>query len=52
MFLKGYDEFDLSYNLEKIPNYTLPDPLTTRSGSKINSTEEWENIQRKRSIYL
>ena len=52
MFLKDYDEFDLCYDLDKIPNYTLPNPLTTRSGKKIKSTEEWKNIQRKELINL
>ena len=48
--VKEYDEFDLSYDLEKIPKYTLPDPLTTKNGNKIKSIEEWENIQRKELI--
>jgi len=52
MFLKEYDEFDLSYDLKKIPKYTLPDPLTTKNGNKIKSIEEWENIQRKELIDL
>ncbi len=47
MFLKEYDEFDLSYDLKKIPKYTLPDPLNTKNGNKIKSIEEWESIQRK-----
>jgi len=52
MFLNNYDEFDLSYDLEKISNYTLPDPLTKLSGEKIRSIEEWKNIQRKELINL
>ena len=52
MFLKEYDEFDLNYNLNKIPKYTLPDPLTLANGNKIQSTEEWKNLQRKKLINL
>jgi hypothetical protein len=52
MFLKKYDEFDLNYNLNKIPKYTLPDPLTLANGNKIQSTEEWKNLQRKKLINL
>ena len=52
ILLNDYDEFDLCYDLEKIPNYTLPDPLTTESGKKIQSIEEWNNIQRKYLINL
>ena len=32
MFLKDYDEFDLSYDLNKIPNYDLPNPLKLKNG--------------------
>ena len=52
MFLKGYDEFDLNYDLNQIPKYSLPDPLTLTDGNKIQSTEEWKNVQRKKLINL
>ena len=52
MFLKDYDEFDLSYDLNKIPNYDLPNPLKLKNGKKITSTEQWRNIQRKELINL
>ena len=52
MLLDNYDEFDLNYNLEKIPQYTLPDPLLLSNGNKIKSIEEWEVIQREKIISL
>ena len=52
MFLKDYDEFDLSYDLNKIPNYDLPNPLKLKNGKKITSIEQWKNIQRKELINL
>ena len=41
MFLKDYDEFDLSYDKNKIPKYTLPDPLISSNGKKVKSIDEW-----------
>ena len=52
MFLDEYDEFDLNYDLDKIPQYVLPDPLLSSDGYKIKSFEEWEQIQRKKLIKL
>ena len=52
MFLKDHDEFNLLYDLEKIPEYTLPDPLTTNSGVKIKNAEEWKIFQRNELINL
>ena len=52
MFLKDHDEFNLLYDLEKIPNYNLPDPLITKNGNKIKNEEEWKNIQRNELINL
>ena len=52
MQLKEYDEFDLNYNLDKIPNYILPDPLRLSDGSIVKSAEEWKFVQRKKLINL
>ena len=52
MFLEEYDEFDLKYDLNKIPKYTLPDPLKSENGLRINSIEEWTRVQRKKLINL
>ena len=52
MFLDNYDEFDLCYDLTKIPNYTLPDPLISSNGKKIQSRNEWFEIRRKELINL
>ena len=52
MLLSDYDEFDLCYDLNKIPDYTLPDPLILPNGTKIKSAEEWENVRRQELINL
>ena len=52
MQLNDYDEFDLCYDLNKIPDYTLPDPLMLPNGTKIKSAEEWENVRRQELINL
>src|SRR4051812_47239394 len=30
-----------NYNEEKIPPYTLPDPLVLSSGERVNNAEQW-----------
>ena len=52
MFLKDYDEFELSYDKNKIPKYTLPDPLISSNGKKVKSINEWNNTRRKELINL
>ena len=52
MLLNDYDEFDLSYDLEKIPDYILPDPLIHTNGIKIKSIDEWKNVRRQELINL
>ena len=52
MFLEDYDEFNLSYDLKKIPNFNLPDPLRLLNGDKITSSEQWKNTRRKELIDL
>ena len=52
MQLNDYDEFDLCYDLNKIPDYTLPDPLMLPNGTKIKSVDEWENFRRQELINL
>ena len=52
MLLNDYDEFDLSYDLNKIPNYTLPDPLINSNGKKIKSLDEWNDFRRQELINL
>ena len=47
MLLNDYDEFDLSYDLDKIPQYTLPNPLELSSGKIIKSLDHWNNVRRK-----
>ena len=46
MLLDDYDEFNLNYDLDKIPKYELPNPLILSNGSKISSRELWENVGR------
>ena len=52
MLLDDYDEFNLNYDLDKIPKYELPNPLILSNGSKISSREQWENVGRKELINL
>ena len=52
MLLNDYDEFDLSYDLDKIPEYTLPNPLILSNGKKITSLDEWKEIHRQELINL
>lgn len=41
---QGNDE--LNFDEDKIPGYTLPDPLKTADGKMIRTAREWERIQR------
>lgn len=41
-----------NYDEDKIPKYTLPDPLTTAGGDKITSAEEWKTKQRPHLLEL
>ena len=52
MLLNDYDEFDLSYDLDRISKYTLPDPLILSNGKKIKNFDEWKNIRRIELINL
>ena len=52
MLLNDYNEFDLSYDLDKIPKYTLPNPLILSNGKKIKSLDEWKDIHRQELINL
>jgi len=52
MLLDDYDEFDLNYNLENIPQYDLPSPLILKDGSKITSKDQWINEQREKLLNL
>ena len=40
------------YDLKKIPDYILPDPLILTNGIKIKSIDEWKNVRRKELINL
>lgn len=40
------EENALNYDEDKIPAYTLPDPLMTANGKVIRTSKEWETIQR------
>jgi len=52
MLLRDYNEFDLTYDLNSISDYTLPDPLISKEGKKIISNDEWKNIQKKELINI
>ena len=52
MILNDYDEFNLSYDLDKIPEYTLPNPLILSNGKKIKDLNEWNDFRRQELINL
>ncbi len=42
----------VNYDESKIPVYTLPDPLVSAAGEKIESAEAWNGAQRERILEL
>lgn len=42
----------INYDEAKIPPYTLPELLTLRSGEKVETVEQWEQIRRKEILNL
>ena len=42
----GADEFTPNYDESKVPDYTLPDPLTLANGEKVTDAESWRNSRR------
>lgn len=42
-------KFEANYEEAKMPNYTLPDPLTFNDGSKVHSKKDWD--KRRVEIY-
>ncbi|MEM2487830.1 MAG: acetylxylan esterase [Thermoproteota archaeon] len=43
---------DVIYDEEKVPHYTLPDPLTCLDGTKVNSPETWIKKRRPEILEL
>lgn len=41
-----------NYDESKVPSYTLPDPLITISGKKVNTRVSWQSIRRPEIIRL
>jgi hypothetical protein len=44
--LANAQEFVPNYDESKIPDYTLPELLTSKNGQKVKSAEQWENVRR------
>lgn len=42
----------INYYEEKVPDYTLPDALTTENGRKITSAKQWEELRRPELLEL
>src|SRR5687767_14818595 len=40
------------YREEKVPKYTLPDPLLCEDGSKVTTSEQWEKKRRPETLEL
>ncbi|MCF7849090.1 MAG: hypothetical protein K9M45_09585, partial [Kiritimatiellales bacterium] len=41
-----------TYHEEKVPPYTLPDPLVALDGTKIETAEQWRNLRRPEILEL
>src|SRR5680860_1636247 len=39
-------QFEPNYDERKVPEFEIPDPLTTFDGKKITDTSEWEDTRR------
>ncbi len=46
------DRQNVNYYEEKVPSYTLPDPLTAIDGSKVTSAKEWTKERRAEVLEL
>jgi Heparinase II/III-like protein len=46
------DESEFNYREEKVPAYTLPSALTSNSGVKITSADQWNKIRRPEILEL
>ncbi|WP_372895500.1 acetylxylan esterase [Stieleria sp.] len=44
--------FEPNYDESKIPEYTLPDPLVTQSGSPVTTAEQWNTVRRPELLAL
>ena len=42
----------INYDEDKVPKYTLPDPLVAASGEKVTSAEAWRNRRRPELLQL
>ena len=45
-FQFGFAQFEANYDENKIPDFELPDPLTTFKGKKVNNAKKWEKKRR------
>jgi hypothetical protein len=45
-------EFQPNYDEEKVPDYTLPDPLTMQDGTPVKSAEQWRRQRRPELLRL
>lgn len=45
-------QFEPNYDESNVPDFELPDVLTTLSGNKITQEEEWKNIRRPEILHL
>jgi hypothetical protein len=45
-FAQNWFEFKPNYDESKVPEFEIPDPLTSFSGRKIKNTRRWERVRR------
>jgi hypothetical protein len=46
------EEWKANYDEEKIPKYTLPDPLTMADGTRVTTPEQWRSTRRGEILEL
>src|ERR1700749_2712133 len=46
VFMTAQAQENINYNESKVPPYTLPDPLKTKDGKNITTTQQWMREQR------
>ena len=49
MLLDDYDEFDLNYDLDKVPKHDLPNPLIFKNGFQNHVSRTVERCMQKRT---
>lgn len=52
VFASAQEPFVANYDESKVPEYSLPDPLTTKSGETVSDPQTWTNTRRPEVLRL